>query len=85
MYIIEGLGANKADHWVGMLRDQLGLTDEQITFLHYHGGADEEHTEEMFEILRSDIITWDVARSIVKTAKVVARLYALQLEEIDHV
>jgi hypothetical protein len=39
----------------------------------------------MFEILRSDIITWDVARSIVKTAKVVARLYALQLEEIDHV
>lgn len=85
MYMIEGLGANKADRWVTLLRDQLDLTDAQVTFLHYHGGADEEHTEEMFEILRSDIITWDVARSIVKTAKVVARLYSLQLEEIDHV
>ncbi|CAN5756828.1 beta-ketoacyl-ACP synthase III [soil metagenome] len=85
MYIIEGLGAHKADHWVALLRDQLDLSDEQVTFLHYHGGADEEHTEEMFEILRSDLITWDVARSIVKTAKVVARLYTLQLEEVDDV
>lgn len=85
MYIIEGLGANKADHWVSLLRGQLDLTDEQVTFLHYHGGADEEHTQEMFDILRSDIISWEVARSIVKTAKVVARLYALQLEEVDDV
>lgn len=84
MYIIEGLGANKADHWVELLRDQLDLSDDQVSFLRYHGGADEEHTEKMFEILRSDIVSWEVARSIVKTAKVVARLYALQLEEIDH-
>ncbi len=85
MYIIEGLGANKADRWVDLLREQLDLSDDQVTFLRYHGGADQAHTEEMFEVLRSDIITWEVARSIVKTAKVVARLYALQLEEIDHV
>jgi hypothetical protein len=38
----------------------------------------------MFEILRSDVVTWDVARMIVRTARVVARLYALQLEELDH-
>lgn len=84
MYIIEGLGANKATRWVEMIRDQLDLDASQTKFLTYHGGADEEHTEKMFEILRSDLITPDIANSIVHTARVVSRLYALQLEEIDH-
>jgi 3-oxoacyl-[acyl-carrier-protein] synthase-3 len=83
MYIIEGLGANKAAHWMTCLREHLGLNDGQVSFLRYHGDADEEHTAEMFEILRSDVVTWDVARAIVRTARVVARLYALQLEELD--
>ncbi len=38
----------------------------------------------MFEMLRSPIVTPDIARAIVKTAKVVSRLYALQLEELDN-
>ena len=84
MYIIEGLGANKATHWMELLRDQLDLTPEQVRFLTYHGGADEEHTAKMFEILRSELITPEIARSIVHTARVVARLYALQLEEVDN-
>lgn len=83
MYIIEGLGANKATRWMELLRGQLDLSDEQVSFITYHGGADEEHTEKMFEILRSDLITPAIARSIVHTARVVARLYALQLEEVD--
>jgi 3-oxoacyl-[acyl-carrier-protein] synthase-3 len=85
MYIIEGLGANKATRWMELLRDQLDLSPDQVRFLTYHGGADEEHTEKMFEILRSDLITPEIARSIVHTARVVARLYALQLEEVDDV
>ena len=84
MYIIEGLGANKASRWVGQLREQLALEPGQVRFMAYHGGADEEHTEKMFEILRSDLITREIAESIVHTARVVARLYALQLEEIDN-
>jgi 3-oxoacyl-[acyl-carrier-protein] synthase-3 len=84
MYIIEGLGANKATRWVELIRDQLDLVPEQVRFLTYHGGADEEHTAKMFEILRSDLITKEIAESIVHTAKVVARLYALQLEEVDN-
>lgn len=83
MYIIEGLGANKAGRWVEMIRDQLDLDESQTRFLTYHGTADAEHTEKMFEILRSDLITPQVAREIVHTARVVARLYALQLEEVD--
>ncbi|HVR77666.1 MAG TPA: iron-containing redox enzyme family protein [Acidimicrobiia bacterium] len=84
MYIIEGLGANKASHWVELIKDQLDLSSEQVSFIEYHGGADEEHTEKMFQILRSDLITPEIARSIVHTARVVARLYALQLEEIEN-
>jgi 3-oxoacyl-[acyl-carrier-protein] synthase-3 len=84
MYVIEGLGANKATRWMELLRDQLDLTPDQVRFLTYHGGADEEHTEKMFEILRSDLITPEIAISIVHTARVVARLYALQLEEVDN-
>ena len=84
MYIIEGLGANKATRWVELISDQLELTGDQVKFLTYHGGADEEHTEKMFEILRSDLITEEIAESIVHTARVVARLYALQLEEVDN-
>lgn len=84
MYIIEGLGARKAARWADLLVEQLDLTEEQVTFLRYHGGADEEHTNVMFEMLRSPIVTPDIARAIVKTAKVVSRLYALQLEELDN-
>jgi 3-oxoacyl-[acyl-carrier-protein] synthase-3 len=84
MYIIEGLGANKATRWVELIRDHLELSEGHVRFLAYHGGADEEHTNKMFEILRSDLITRDIAESIVHTARVVARLYALQLEEVDN-
>ena len=84
MYIIEGLGARKASHWVELITEQLDLDSSQVSFIEYHGEADEEHTEKMFEILRSDLITPDIAESIVHTARVVARLYALQLEEVDH-
>jgi 3-oxoacyl-[acyl-carrier-protein] synthase-3 len=83
MYMIEGLGANKAARWVELLHDQLDLREDQVRFISYHGGADEEHTEKMFEILRSSLITREIAESIVHTARVVGRLYALQLEEVD--
>jgi 3-oxoacyl-[acyl-carrier-protein] synthase-3 len=84
MFIIEGLGARKAARWADLLVDQLDLNDDQISFLRYHGGADEEHTKLMYELFESPLITPDIARNVVKTAKVVARLYALQLEELDN-
>jgi 3-oxoacyl-[acyl-carrier-protein] synthase-3 len=84
MFIIEGLGARKAARWADLLVDQLDLNEDQISFLRYHGGADEEHTKLMYELFESPLITPDIARNVVKTAKVVARLYALQLEELDN-
>ncbi|MFC7481906.1 3-oxoacyl-[acyl-carrier-protein] synthase III C-terminal domain-containing protein [Luedemannella flava] len=83
MFIIEGLGTACADRWASLLREQLGLTEEQTSFLHYHGGADAEHFEMLTDALRSGIVTRSGAERIVRTAAVTARLYALQLEAID--
>ena len=84
MFVIEGLGRQKAAHWGEALRQQLKLTRKEVSFLHYHGANDDTHFDRLREVLTSGIVTEDVARAIVKTAKVVARLYALQLEELDN-
>lgn len=83
MFIIEGLGTACADRWASLLREQLGLTADQTSFLHYHGGADAEHFEMLTDALRSGVVTRERAERIVRTAAVTARLYALQLEAID--
>ena len=86
MFIIEGLGQNKAGEWGRMIRDQLQLTDDQVSFLLYHAEHDDDHMEEFDEVLNSGILEIDgVGKDIIKTAKVTARLYQLQLEEIDNV
>jgi 3-oxoacyl-[acyl-carrier-protein] synthase-3 len=84
MFVIEGLGAAKALRWAELLQARLGLADDQVCFLRYHGANDDDHFELLRQFLRSPIVDRSAAARIVKTAKVVARLYALQLEEIDH-
>jgi 3-oxoacyl-[acyl-carrier-protein] synthase-3 len=83
MFVIEGLGRLKARQWAESLKAQLDLTDEQVSFLAYHGQNDDDHFDRLRGALASGIVTEAVAARIVKTAKVVARLYALQLEELD--
>lgn len=85
MFIIEGLGTKKAAEWADQLKARLGLQDDQVTFLRYHGKNDDDHFEKLREVIRSGYVDRKIAERIVKTAKVVARLYALQLEEIDNV
>jgi len=84
MFIIEGLGQNKARAWGEAIQQQLGLPDNATSFLRYHGENDESHMKEFEETLDSGILTEELVRSIIKTAKVTARLYLLQLEEIGH-
>jgi 3-oxoacyl-[acyl-carrier-protein] synthase-3 len=83
MFIIEGLGTAKVSGWAERLRNSLGLAPDQITFLSYHGEADDEHFGILREILRSDVVDRAAAERIVRTATVVARLYAMQLEAAD--
>ena len=84
MFVIEGLGRHKAGQWAEALKQQLHLTSEQVSFLRYHGQNDDDHFDRLRAVLTSGIVDDEVARRIVKTAKVVARLYALQLEEMDN-
>jgi 3-oxoacyl-[acyl-carrier-protein] synthase-3 len=82
MWIIEGLGSIKAKEWGQAVQARLGLPDEAVRFLLYHGDNDAEHIEEFKAMLALVLPDPAVAARIVKTAEVTARLYALQIEEI---
>jgi len=83
MFIIEGLGAQRAAGWAARFQEVLGLADSQVHFMRYHEQADSAHTGDLEAILDSGIIDAAAADDIVRCAQVVARLYALQLEELD--
>ena len=82
MWIIEGLGSIKARPWGLKVKERLGLPDDALRFLLYHGDNDVEHMEEFREMLAMVLPDEAVAERIVTTAKVTARLYAMQIEEI---
>jgi 3-oxoacyl-[acyl-carrier-protein] synthase-3 len=83
MFIIEGLGAKRAAGWAARFQEVLGLADNQVHFMVYHQQADSAHTGDLEAILSSGIIDDSAADEIVRCAQVVARLYVLQLEELD--
>ncbi len=85
MFVIEGLGVRKAAGWASRLAESLGLRDEQLSFLSYHAAGDSEHFGLLTAALRSGLLDDAAMTRIVKTARVTARLYALQLEELDNV
>jgi 3-oxoacyl-[acyl-carrier-protein] synthase-3 len=85
MFVIEGLGKLKAAGWAERLQQSLGLRDDQLSFLRYHADGDDEHFQILSAALRSGSFDDSAVTRIVKTARVVARLYALQLEELGHV
>jgi len=81
MYVIEGLGHRLALAWAEALQAGLDLRDDQVSFLRYHGAADEEHLAVLPDLLRR--LSFADAQRVVRTAEIVARLYAFQLEEVD--
>jgi 3-oxoacyl-[acyl-carrier-protein] synthase-3 len=82
MFIIEGLGNQLAGKWAKHIQETLGLQSEQVSFLAYHGANDESHLAKLENLINAEWMTDDIARRILKTARVTARLYLLQLEEI---
>ena len=85
MFVIEGLGNRIAGPWSELIREQLDLPPEAVTFFSYHALNDADHLEQFDRALElaatSDAASEDIARH----ARIVARLYRLQLEEIDNV
>ena len=84
MFIIEGLGHRLAAKWGKAIQNQLDLDPDQVSFLLYHGENDDHHMDRMWDSLGSLALTQRIVDDIVKTAKVTARLYRLQLEELDN-
>jgi 3-oxoacyl-[acyl-carrier-protein] synthase-3 len=84
MFIIEGIGKRLAAFWGKMIREQLQLRENQVSFFTYHGQADENHFHHLEEALNHPSMSFALAERIVKTAKTTARLYQLQLEELGN-
>ena len=85
MFIIEGLGQRLALPWSKAIQAQLELPDEAVSFLRSHGENDDDHLAMFDDALRLAISSRKEAEEIVRHAKVTARLYRLQLEELDNV
>ena len=84
MFIVEGLGQRIARQWGERIKEQLGLTNDAVSFFLYHSESDVEHFKRLDQAIASGILTEPLVADIVRCARVTARLYALQLEEIGH-
>ncbi len=86
MFVIEGLGNRVSGKWGRAIQQQLSLNTEQVSFFLYHETSDsnDNHFERFENAIQSELLTQFMAEKIVKTAKTVARLYTLQLEELDN-
>jgi len=82
MFIIEGLGSIKAQEWGRLAKSRLGLPEDAFKFLLYHGENDAEHMQEFEEMLRLVLPDDPTAERVITCARVVARLYVVQIEEI---
>ena len=84
MFIVEGIGKRLAGYWGELIKKQLDLKDDQVSFFSYHGVADENHFHRLEQALNHPHMNKDLAVRIVKTAKTTARLYRLQLAELGN-
>jgi len=85
MFVIEGLGERLATPWSEAIKAQLGIGNDAVSFLAYHGEHDGDHIDMFDRALAMAVTDAKVGEDIVRHAKIVARLYRLQLEEIDNV
>jgi 3-oxoacyl-[acyl-carrier-protein] synthase III len=84
MFIVEGLGQRVARQWGERIQARLGLPAEAVSFFLYHSESDVQHFQRLDQAIAAGILTDKLVADIVRCAKVTARLYALQLEEIGH-
>lgn len=85
MFIIEGLGKRFSEHFVTAMKKHSSLTPEQTEFYSYHAAHDADHLAELEAILASGILDIPgMGDRIPHTARVTARLYLLQLEEMGN-
>ncbi|MEL6848750.1 MAG: beta-ketoacyl-ACP synthase III [Bacteroidota bacterium] len=84
MFIIEGIGKRLAAYWGNMIREQLALEEDQVSFFTYHGVADENHFHNLEKALNHPQMNMDLAKRICRTAKITGALYVMQLQELGN-
>jgi 3-oxoacyl-[acyl-carrier-protein] synthase-3 len=82
MFIIEGLGQRIAGPWSVRIQEQLRLGEEAVSFFRYHSRVDVHHFGHLDLAMSCGILTEKLVENIVMCARVTAKLYCLQLEEI---
>ena len=83
MWIVEGLGEKMASSWAARIEELTGWDRGCTRFLRYHGDNVDSHMDKLYGLIDRICSSPRAADDVVMTATVVARLYALQLEEID--
>jgi hypothetical protein len=83
MWVIEGLGEKMAANWADRIEALTGCGPDCTRFLRYHGGNDDAHMNKLYGLVDRICTSEQRSNDVVMTARVVARLYAWQLEEID--
>ena len=84
MWIIEGLGNKMAEEWAHCISENLGMEGEINRFMRYHADNDASHLEKLYTLIDRVCQTPAQQEAIECTARVVARLYIMQLEEVDN-
>lgn len=85
MWIIEGLGNKMATKWSKLINEQFTFDQNATSFMDYHGENDENHIAELYQLIDRVATSTKNVEDITRTAKVVAKLYQMQLEEVDNV
>lgn len=85
MWIIEGLGDKMVNDWAVRIEELLGGSGENTRFLRYHATNDDSHMDKLYGLIDRLCVTQKIANDVLRTANVVGRLYAMQLEEIEYV
>jgi len=85
MWIIEGLGNKMATKWSKFINGQFTFSQHATSFMDYHGENDEHHIAELYQLIDRVATSTKNVDDIIRTAKVVAKLYQMQLEEVDNV
>jgi len=85
MWIIEGLGNKMANDWAARVEELVAGAASFTRFMRYHGDNDDSHMDKLYGLIDRICIDANAGERMVQTAKVVSRLYSMQLEEIDNV
>lgn len=84
MWIIEGLGQKMASEWAERIDQLTGGDGRWTRFMRYHGEHDEAHMAELYRLIDRLCQSQADLDAILRTSRVVGKLYAMQIEEVEH-